>query len=145
MVIHYSSQLAVRSLLVAWPTSEISHRLQKTCLILSATNFSLVPTYSASKDSNTWPVVLTFPDCEDLAVMDNPGFLTRTKEVRSRSWTEIADCHASMTSGLVECNPCKDQNWLHGPSIGETAGALYKECLACYLADKDCLLYKKDC
>ena len=52
---------------------------------------------------------------------------------------------ASPASGLLECGPWEDENWLYRPSVGETAGAPYKEWSGWYLFDKDYLLWKEDC
>ena len=107
--------------------------------------FSPFAPCGCSEDANALSEVLTVPDGEDSGMVDNNGFLTLTKEVRLRGWIEIAECDASTASGLVECEPCEDENWLYRPSVGETAGTRYKEWLECYLSEKDGLLYKNGC
>ena len=107
--------------------------------------FYPVATYGWSQDPKAWAGVLTVPDCIDSGVLDNNGFLTRKREVRFQGWTDIAVCDASTASGLVQFEPCEDDNWLYRPSLSETADARYKEWLAWYLGDKDCLLCKKGC
>ena len=72
--------------------------------------YSAFAAYSCSKDAKALAVVLTVPDGQDSGMVDNNGFLTLTKEVRFRGWTEIAECDASTASGLVECEPCEDEN-----------------------------------
>ena len=67
--------------------------------------FSSFATYGWSKDAKALAGVLTVPDGQDSAVVDNNGFLTLKKEVRFREWTEIAECDASTASGLGECEP----------------------------------------
>ena len=95
-----------------------------------------------SQDAKALAGVLTVPDGQDSGVVDNNGFLTRKKGVRFRGWTEIAECDARTDSGLVQCEPCEDENWLYRPSVGETAGTRYKQWLGWYLSEKDCLLCK---
>ena len=108
-------------------------------------SFSPFAPYGCSKDVKAWAVVLTVPNCQDSAVLDNNGFLTRKKEGRFRGWTEIADCDASPESSLVGCEPSEDENCSYRPSIAETAGPRYKEWLGWYLGDKGSLSWKKGC
>ena len=91
--------------------------------------FSPFATYGWSKDAKALAGVLTVPDGQDSGVVDNSGFLTLKKGVPFRGCTELAACDASTASGLVECEPCEDENWLYRPSVGETAGPRYKEWL----------------
>ena len=107
--------------------------------------FSTFAPYGWSKDAKALAVVLTVPDRQDCGMVDNNGFLTRKKCVRFRGWTEIAECNASTASVLVECEPCEDKNCFYRPSVGETAGARYKEWLEWYLSETDCLLCKNGC
>ena len=107
--------------------------------------FSPFATYGWSKDANALAGVVTVPDGQDSVVVDNNGFLTLKKELRFRGCTEIAECDASTASGLVQCEPCGDENWLYRPSVGETAGTRYKLWLGWYLSEKDCLLCKNGC
>ena len=107
--------------------------------------FSPFASYAWSQDAKALAGVLTVPDGNDSGVVDNNGFLTLKKEVRFRGWTEIAECNAGTASGLVECEPWEDEYWLYRPSVGETAGARYKESLGWYLSEKDCLLCKNPC
>ena len=72
--------------------------------------FSPFATYTCSKDATALAGVLTVTDGQDSGVEDNNGFLTLKKVVRFRGWTEIAECDASTASGLVECEPCEDEN-----------------------------------
>ena len=92
-----------------------------------ASYFSPFAPYGWSKDAKALPGVLSVPDSQDSGVVYNNGFLTLKKEVRFRGWTEIAECDASTASGLVECEPWEDENWLYRPSVGETAGTPYKQ------------------
>ena len=72
--------------------------------------FSSFAPYACSQDVKALAGVLTGPDGQDSGVVDNNGFLTLKKEVRFREWTEIAECDTSTASGLVECEPCEDEN-----------------------------------
>ena len=85
--------------------------------------------YGCSKDAKALAGVSTVPDGQDSGVVDNDGFLTLKKKVRFRGWTEIAECDASTASGVVECEPWEDENWLYRPSVGETEGTRYKQWL----------------
>ena len=114
-----------------------------TCSVYSY--FSTFAPYGWRKDAKALAVALTVPDCQDSGVVDNNGFLTMKKEVRFRGWTEIAECHASTASGLVECEPTEDEHWMYRLSVGETAGTRYKQWLGWYLCEKDCLLCKNGC
>ena len=89
--------------------------------------FSPFAGHGWSKDAKGLAGVLTVPDGQDSGVVDNSGFLTLKKGVRFRAWAKIPECDASTASGLVECDPCEDENWLYRPSVGETAGPRYKE------------------
>ena len=101
--------------------------------------------YGCSNDAKALAGVMTVPNCQDSGVVDNNGFLTLKKQVRFRRWIEIAECDASTASGLVECEPSQDENWLYRPSVGETAGTCYKQWLGWYLSEKDSLLCKNGC
>ena len=107
--------------------------------------FSPFAPYACSQDAKASSEVLTVPDGLDSGMVDNKGFLTLKKDVRFRAWTEIAESDASTASGLVECEPCEDENWLYRPCVGETAGPCYKEWFRWYLSAKDCLLCKNGC
>ena len=107
--------------------------------------FSPFAPYACSQDAKALAGVLTVPDGHDSRVVDNNGFLTLKKQVRFRGWTEIAECDASTASGLVECEPCEDENWLYRPSVGATAGTRYKQWLGWYLSEKNCLLFENAC
>ena len=72
--------------------------------------FSAFAPHACRQDAKALAVVLTVPNGHDSGVVDNNGFLTLKKEVRFRGWTEIAECDASTASGLVECEPCEDEN-----------------------------------
>ena len=64
------------------------------------------------------------PDANLLvADVDNDRFLTRKKQVRCQQCPEIVECDPNMASGLMECKPCENANWLDGPSASEIAGA----------------------
>ena len=101
--------------------------------------FSPFAPYACTQNAKASAEVLTVPDGQDSAVLDNNEFLTLKKEVQFRGRNEIAECDASIASGLVECEALEYENWLHRPSVGETAGAPYKQWLAWYLNEKDCL------
>ena len=101
--------------------------------------------YGCSKDAKALAGVLTVPDGQDSGVVNNNGFFTRKKEVRFLGLTEIAECDPSTASGLVECEPLENENWLYRPSVGETPGTRYKQWLGWYLSEKDCLLCKNGC
>ena len=62
--------------------------------------------------------------------------------MRFRGWTEIVEYDPSTASGLVECEPCKDENCLYRLSASETAGTRYQEWLGWYLGNIDSLLCK---
>ena len=66
--------------------------------------------YGCSKNAKALAEVLTVPDSEDSGVVYNSGLPTLKEGVRFRGWTEIAECNASTASGLVECEPCEDEN-----------------------------------
>ena len=110
-----------------------------------SSDFSPFATHACSQDVKALAGVLTVPDGHDTGMVDNNGFFTLKKEVRFRGWTEIAECDASTASGLVEFEPWEDENWLYRPSVGETAGTCYKQWLAWYLSEKDCLFCKNGC
>ena len=107
--------------------------------------FSPFAPYVCSTAATGLAGVLTVPDGQDSGVVDHSGFLTLKKGVRFRGWTEIAECDASTASGLVECEPWEDENWLYRPRVGKTADAHYKEWLGWYRSEKDCLLCKNGC
>ena len=107
--------------------------------------FSPFAPYACSKVAKALAGVLTVPDGQDSGVVDHNGFLTLNKEVRLQGWTEIAECDASTASGLVECQPWENANWLYRPSVGETAGTRYKQWLGWYLSEQDCTLCKNGC
>ena len=91
--------------------------------------FSPFDPHGCSNDPKAWDGVLTVPNWQDSGVTDNNRFLTLQKKVRFRGWTEMAECDASTACGLVECEPCEDENWSYRHSVGETAGPRYKEWL----------------
>ena len=47
--------------------------------------------------------VLTVPNSQDSAVLDNDAYLTLKQKVWFRRWTAIAEGDARTPSGLVEC------------------------------------------
>ena len=107
--------------------------------------FSAFAPYGCWKEVKAAAGILTVPDGEDSGVVDNDGLLTLKKKVRCRGWTEIVEGHASTARGLVDCEPCVDENWLYRQSASETAGARYQEWLGWYLGDKVCVLFKEAC
>ena len=84
-----------------------------------------VAPYGCSKDTKPCAGVLTVPDSQDSGMVDNDSALTLKKEVRFRGWTEITECYPSTASGLVECEPCEDEDWLSRPNIRKTVGPRY--------------------
>ena len=85
--------------------------------------------YGCGKEVKAVAGVLTVPDGQDSAVVDNNRYLTLKKDVRFRGWTKIVEGDASSASGLVQCEAWEDEHWLCRPSASETAGARYQEWL----------------